>query len=235
MGQIMGQIMGQCDVAIVDTLKHGNGGDNGKWGEPQRCELGQRVRGFSVLETCTTNLPLPHHVHDNIAAHAIRLFCSSDDAATLHGSTSITVMNYDEPTSILMTADDYWLTPTFCPAGTWMIGFDQKVQPDQGSGGDDSAVTTIKAKCSDHTELVANYDDKLVPVVQVLKLVLQKGTYNGFEVCPPDSFVCGYNQRVLSDQGGGDDSGLNDVEMYCCQENCSKVRSVLRWIYHLFL
>ena len=38
-----------------------------------------------------------------------------------------------------------------CPSGTFIVGFDQKVEPEQGFDGDDTALNDIAALCSDGT------------------------------------------------------------------------------------
>ncbi|NXS23076.1 VMO1 protein, partial [Mystacornis crossleyi] len=34
--------------------------------------------------------------------------------------------------------------------------------------------------------------------------------------CPPAAGVCGLRTRLEPPQRGGDDTGLNDLELFCC-------------------
>jgi hypothetical protein len=41
------------------------------------------------------------------------------------------------------------------------------------------------------------------------------GDWQGIRYCPDDSFATGYRMKVEGQQGGGDDTGLNSVELQC--------------------
>uniref|UniRef100_A0A8C3NY46 VMO1 protein n=1 Tax=Cyanoderma ruficeps TaxID=181631 RepID=A0A8C3NY46_9PASS len=44
-----------------------------------------------------------------------------------------------------------------------------------------------------------------------------QGTWGNWSLpCPPGAGVCGLRTRLEPPQRGGDDTGLNDVDLYCC-------------------
>lgn len=42
------------------------------------------------------------------------------------------------------------------------------------------------------------------------------GSWSGATMCPTRQYVCGVRLRTEGNQGDGDDTALNDVEIYCC-------------------
>lgn len=42
------------------------------------------------------------------------------------------------------------------------------------------------------------------------------GSWRGVTYCPNNHYVCGINQRVEGRQGNGDDTAVNDLQIYCC-------------------
>jgi len=42
------------------------------------------------------------------------------------------------------------------------------------------------------------------------------GSWRGATYCPDNHYVCGINQRVEGRQGKGDDTAVNDLQIYCC-------------------
>jgi hypothetical protein len=42
------------------------------------------------------------------------------------------------------------------------------------------------------------------------------GSWRGETYCPDNHYVCGINQRVEGQQGKGDDTAVNDLQIYCC-------------------
>ncbi|MCP4407233.1 MAG: hypothetical protein GY807_05620 [Gammaproteobacteria bacterium] len=43
------------------------------------------------------------------------------------------------------------------------------------------------------------------------------GRWRGGSYCPDNHYVCGINQRVEGQQGNGDDTAVNDLQIYCCR------------------
>ena len=95
-----------------------------------------------------------------------------------------------------------WGSRSSCPSGKNIIGFASKFEEDQ-RGGDDTALNSIKIKCSDGYITEAS----------------NGGPYGNWasqiSQCPSGS-VCGFRAKVEGDQGGGDDTSLNEIELYCC-------------------
>ena len=43
------------------------------------------------------------------------------------------------------------------------------------------------------------------------------GTFGRWsQSCAPNSAVCGIQDKIEGSQGGGDDTSLNDIRLYCC-------------------
>eukprot|EP01084_Bolivina_argentea_P238828 401275_1 len=134
---------------------------------------------------------------DDTAANAIRLLCGDSSTAT----------TYEEISLNNEGAWGSWSSNIVCPSG-YIVAFDQKYEVSQG-GGDDTALNAIKAKCS---------DGNIIESSNALT-----GTYTGtFKVCPTASFVCGFTQKVEGSQGGGDDTSLNAVKLFCCAGSSAK-------------
>ena len=52
------------------------------------------------------------------------------------------------------------------------------------------------------------------------------GRWGDFSSCPPGQFVYGYHQRSEPSQGSGDDTALNDIELYCASPNSSSYSKI---------
>ena len=78
---------------------------------------------------------------------------------------------------------------------------------------DDTAANSMRGRCRD-TLGVIEYDiDETTPEPK-------KGYWGTFgkwsQSCAPNSAVCGIQDRLEGSQGGGDDTSLNDIRLYCC-------------------
>ena len=49
----------------------------------------------------------------------------------------------------------------------------------------------------------------------------QNGNFGQVASCPSGQFAYGYRLRSQAPQGNGDDTGLNDIELYCAERNSS--------------
>jgi len=68
-----------------------------------------------------------------------------------------------------------------------------------------------------------------------LATIQWKGLWGSFRsdirFCPDGSFVSGYRLRSENSQGGGDDTAINDIDLYCSRPNSNEVIAVI-WSDH---
>ena len=80
-------------------------------------------------------------------------------------------------------------------------------------GGDDTAANYIKFHCRDFNTPGPEYEMAKAPGHG------RWGHYGTWsESCPQDSAVCGIQAKIEAPQGGIDDTGLNDIKLFCCAE-----------------
>ncbi|KAE8620549.1 hypothetical protein XENTR_v10010321 [Xenopus tropicalis] len=128
---------------------------------------------------------------DDTALNAVRLHC-------------FPFKSTDKEHTVTSTEGEFgkWSRPIWCLCGH-LIAFSLKVEPLQG-GGDDTAVNNIRFKCSDSRELEGPG--------------LNWGPYGPWsQSCHYG--ICGIKTRVEEKQGGLDDTGLNDAQLFCCSNN----------------
>jgi len=59
-----------------------------------------------------------------------------------------------------------------------------------------------------------------------IKITGYWGSWGGYSFCPPGSFVYGYRLRVKAP--GGDDTALNDIELYCRRPNSAAITKKIK-------
>ena len=154
----------------------------GDWGEEERCPNGQFVYGYR-LQTEPIN-------GDNSALNTIELQCAKS------GSTSYIPIS--SSTGFWGTFSNYY----FCNGdNNEVVGFQMKVQSQQGSG-DDSAANKLDLFCKSGQKLSAPTETSFGDWVPHLR-------------CPPGQGVVGLQVRMEAKQGDGDDTALNGVRMVC--------------------
>ena len=81
-------------------------------------------------------------------------------------------------------------------------------------GGDDTAANFVGFMCRDFASLLSP---------SVLVLPPNHGTFGYWGHwsgrCGFNSAICGLRTKVEGNLGGRDDTALNNVEFYCCEEN----------------
>ncbi|ROL46790.1 Vitelline membrane outer layer protein 1 [Anabarilius grahami] len=93
-----------------------------------------------------------------------------------------------------------WTDIKWCPAG-FLTTFQLRVESFQGSE-DDTAANNIRFKCSEGSLLEGGGTSW--------------GTLGDWSRMCEGRGICGIKTRVEEPQGIGDDTALNDVQMYCC-------------------
>ncbi|XP_037031245.1 uncharacterized protein LOC119070841 [Bradysia coprophila] len=103
-----------------------------------------------------------------------------------------------------------WGAADFCPEGSYVTGFDLKIEDNQG-GGDDTAVNSIKLIC---TNLKGVYQKDIVSSEG------SWGNYRGRKYCP-NGLGNGFELRSESGQGRGDDTAGVDFNLICANSDGS--------------
>ena len=108
----------------------------------------------------------------------------------------------------------YWSKPYECLRSSghesFIIKFALKVEPRRGNFRDDSAANNIKFQCR--------------PMESRREYLIEGvggpwGTYGEWSgSCPLRSAICGLQTKVASPRGPGDDTALNDVRFFCCND-----------------
>ncbi|NWT49327.1 VMO1 protein, partial [Chroicocephalus maculipennis] len=96
-----------------------------------------------------------------------------------------------------------WSLPMTCDPGHHVVAFRLRVEPPRGLW-DDTAANNMDVTCSDGSVLEG--------------LGGLAGTWGNWSVpCPQGrGGVCGLRTRLEPPQRGGDDTGLNDLRLFCC-------------------
>ncbi|XP_073479125.1 vitelline membrane outer layer protein 1-like [Aquarana catesbeiana] len=125
---------------------------------------------------------------DDTALNAIKLLCTKRWESGIYAEITSTTGRWGS-----------WTGIQWCPSG-FLVKFALQVEPSQGDG-DDTAANNIMFQCSDNNILTGNGG--------------RWGTFSYLsDIC--QSGICGIITRVEPDQGGGDDTALNDVKFRCC-------------------
>lgn len=96
-----------------------------------------------------------------------------------------------------------WSAVSSCPAGRFINGVSMRVLAAQGSG-DDVAADAVQLLCSDSVTVLNTPN------------AVGFGTWGAAVRCPASTAVCGFRVRFEPNQGGGDDTAFNDIELHCC-------------------
>eukprot|EP01084_Bolivina_argentea_P274413 467735_1 len=178
----------------TEIIQQTNNAPWGVWSDFVYCNIDEYVIGFRM------RIEGDQSGGDDTAANSLRFVCKSMDNST---ASEISTANEG------VWGD--WSDIILCPPGYYIIGFDQKVEGDQ-SGGDDTAMNSIKFKCNDPNNTI----------IEALNAA-PRGSYTGnFVDFPPAYFVSGFKQQVEDDQGGGDDTSLNAIELVCCDHTVNQ-------------
>jgi hypothetical protein len=95
-----------------------------------------------------------------------------------------------------------WRNPGSCPADKFIKGGNLLIEGNQGSG-DDTGANDIHFQCTDGSIIQAEHG-------------IQNGSWRGWNSCPAGTAVCGASARTEGNQGGGDDTAMNGLQVDCC-------------------
>ncbi|XP_053381801.1 vitelline membrane outer layer protein 1-like [Mercenaria mercenaria] len=185
---------------VIKVLKASNGAPWGGWGPPQFCAEGTYAIGYAI------KVEPGQGSGDDTALNSIQLDCKGLDAVRSGGK----ITSREGPFG-------HWHNEVTCPtrngAPTFLTEFVLQVEPDQKSG-DDTAANYVKFHCRDFAALTYQRELAIAPGHG---LYGRLGSWSGS--CPANSAICGLRTAVEGDQGSGDDTALNNVMFYCCEEN----------------
>ncbi len=128
---------------------------------------------------------------DDTALNSVVLFCTD--------------RNGNQVGSRVTPHQGFWGTWAYgrCSQGRHMTKFALKVEGSQG-GGDDTSANAINFWCNDGTQVSASNDGAW-------------GNWGGMRGNYPNAAICGIQEKIESQQGGGDDTALNDVKLIWCR------------------
>jgi hypothetical protein len=98
-----------------------------------------------------------------------------------------------------------WSPVAFCPDRTWASGYKMRIESSQGRG-DDTALNAVSMAC---TALDGGGTSSITPHSGLW------GDWRGSASCPVGTAIRAGNMLVEGIQGGGDDTGANDVHFQC--------------------
>ncbi|PIC17986.1 hypothetical protein B9Z55_024035 [Caenorhabditis nigoni] len=172
---------------------------------PRRTEYGD-WQGWKNCPDGTYAYAVKHKVEgdqrggDDTGLNAVALFCNP-----LHWTT------YNTDREILSGEGGWggWKGVKYCPEGLVMIGFALRSEADQ-RGKDDVAADNFCGYCGtphgprDRSNWISGDTPGW-------------GDWTQDQFCPQGFAVCGINTQIEGDQGGGDDTALNNVDLRCCR------------------
>merc|ERR1712137_191085 len=191
------------DRHVVHRIWTSRAGIWGDWGDPEFCPNGTYARGFHLkIEDFTTP--------DNTEVNGIQLSCYRNQN-TYPG---------DYPRGSIRSAEGPWGHTNFpsyegvtCKSyDEFFTAFRLNVQPIQNTD-DDSAVNNVRFECR-------NFDNGTEYELNYPKNGPDLGMWGPKSTsCPDDSAICGLSTRIEAPlPAGGDDTALNDVIFYCCDD-----------------
>jgi len=84
-----------------------------------------------------------------------------------------------------------------------VVGF-QVLVDHPGSSGDESSIGNIMVICSDNAVLLGD------------GVTFRTSKWSPVKLCPVETAVCAIRAQIQRNQGPGDDTGLNNVDLMCC-------------------
>ncbi|XP_060556068.1 vitelline membrane outer layer protein 1-like [Ruditapes philippinarum] len=185
---------------VVKELTVGNGGNYGYWTDPEFCPRGSFASGYNM------KIEDNQFAGDDTALNAIKLICTDKSGhPTGNGITSGQGSFGD------------WGKTETCNqpyhSANFLTAFTLQVEKPQG-GGDDTSANFVKFYCRDLA------GERNETVLYRPPGTGHWGTYGEWsESCANGTAICGLTTKIESVQNSGDDTSLNDVVFYCCEES----------------
>ena len=166
----------------------------GTWGIAEYCPSGVFAKGF------TFRVQKPQEGSgDDSGGNAVCLECRKvENPCSKHGKWGD------------------WSDPQICPANSFLSGWRQNVEGNQGDG-DDTSLDNVEYRCRDIETWQRTKDLKVEAA--------EWGTWSRWKECPEGQFICGIQTRV-EDQTR-DNSALNDIKHQCCKPVLKKKKEAM--------
>jgi hypothetical protein len=192
------ELLWRKDVTEIDIVgprsgeSSASGGTFGDWGrwtsEVQFCPPWSWARGFSMQVEAKLGSG-----KDDTALNNVRLSCFDFKGQEVGDiETFKPFINWGE-----------WGRKTVCPKGEYFISAQLKVEPRQGKG-DDTAANAVRFVCTKGKLLESNNGERW-------------GEWYGVPWQRRGAAICGIRGKIESPQGSGDNTALNNLKVYYCQ------------------
>lgn len=164
--------------------------DWGTWKEEEMCPPNSMVSGINLKIE-----PSLGYAGDDTGLNGIKLTCT-----TMDGLDAADIVSGEGPMG-------FYRGKKYCKSG-FATGFQLRSEPNRRRG-DDTAAVDMKLLCTPShtngktTELIGGG-------------VLTFGEWTEQQNCPPQTAICGIRTQIEAEQGNGDDSSLNNVDLACC-------------------
>ncbi len=109
-----------------------------------------------------------------------------------------------------------WSEEYKCPAGSYLSGWRQNLESEQGRG-DDTALNNVEYRCR-------NFETWALESKTLKGNGKEWGSWSRYVECPDNEFICGINTKV--EDPDGDDTALNDIQHECCRPDLSKKKKI---------
>jgi len=226
---VKGKRDGKSVLGSVEEKYQTAFGHWGDWGSPVKCPEGSFVIGLKVKEEAYDS-----GISDFTAINGMSMACRYSVVGGTYpeipGNVGMTTTDYEH----YLIADQYnwgaWTGWATCKLESYMCGFSVKIEANQGTSGDDTAMNGIKLICCrmpwDTESLQPEY---VAPVTQAPAVdpshgwdimethEVATGTFGDWTAhgCPKDHYATSLRLRAEADQGSEDDTSLNGIQMRC--------------------
>nr|XP_045625254.1 vitelline membrane outer layer protein 1-like [Procambarus clarkii] len=173
---------------VTQVLRLDNGLSWGLWGAMDFCEKGSFAHAFEI------KFDPPGGV-DNTAVNGVKLYCRNKDLYDTGYVTSVVGPNGD------------WLGMRVCHEG-FLTGLRADVMEPQGVLHDDVAVYNVDMMCEDGEYLIGWNTSYVFE---------EEEEVSSWDSCDKGTHICGLQTRY-EDFSVGDDTGTNDIVMFCCRD-----------------
>jgi vitelline membrane outer layer protein 1 len=181
----------------VSPLTASNPSGWGQWHGPAYCPPNQYAWAFKVKTERSVG-----GNGDDTAANSVELYCRPNGSS--------------DPGSVVNVHDGYWGSwgdQRECEGTDLINGFVMRTEPFQGGDtiftkNDDTATNNIAMSCSGGYFITGDG--------------MNWGNWGDWRFCPAGTLVCGMSLKIEGRQGNGDDTGLNDVQLYCCSSGYTR-------------
>ncbi|KAH3782871.1 vitelline membrane outer layer protein 1-like [Dreissena polymorpha] len=182
---------------VVEVLETRNGVAFGTWSAPQFCPSSFYAVGYKLKTEGEQQRG------DDTALNGVMLLCENLDGVSGGEITS--------GVGLWGT----WFPWTRCRRDVKnylevMVQFNFRAEQDQG-GGDDTAGNDIQFRCN-------FFETRTTGEILIAQGGMPWGNWEWSNQCPPNSAICGIQTKIESSQGGGDDTSLADIKMFCCYD-----------------